>query len=186
MSPKPLNIFFFAVDGQGHLNACVGMARALAKRGHRIHFLLNEAFKGQFVAKYGFEEILLSKSAPKDPTPVQPLKNPIQQMARDLINKGVLSAKSPLEKLKSQPTASPFLKAAYETVVEYTPQIANAISAQKPDLIILDHFFIPPIVDQCGIPWIYLFSANPMTLYNSDKLPPFGAGNIRLKLYPTK
>ena len=48
LATKPLKIFVHSVDGAGHLNASVGMAQALVKRGHKIQFLLNDAFKGQF------------------------------------------------------------------------------------------------------------------------------------------
>ncbi len=43
---KKLQILFHAIDGTGHLNACVGMAEALIKRGHTVLFLVNAAFKG--------------------------------------------------------------------------------------------------------------------------------------------
>lgn len=43
---KSLKILIHAMDGTGHLNACVGVAEALLKRGHTITFLVNAAFKG--------------------------------------------------------------------------------------------------------------------------------------------
>lgn len=48
MSPKvlQLKIFIHSIDGQGHLNATLGMAQALAKRRHQVIFLVNNAFKG--------------------------------------------------------------------------------------------------------------------------------------------
>ena len=61
MSPKPLTIYFYAMDGTGHLNACVGMAQALEKRGHKIVFLFNAAFKGQY-SHFGFQETLLYRA----------------------------------------------------------------------------------------------------------------------------
>ncbi|OTF82765.1 hypothetical protein BLA29_015043, partial [Euroglyphus maynei] len=50
-----------AVDGVGHINACVGLAQPLKKRGHEIIFLTNEFFSGNY-EKFGFKEIVL-KSA---------------------------------------------------------------------------------------------------------------------------
>lgn len=44
---KKLKILFHAMDGTGHLNACVGVAEALTKRGHSVLFLVNEAFQSK-------------------------------------------------------------------------------------------------------------------------------------------
>ena len=68
------------------------------------------------------------------------------------------------------------LQANLASSLEYEPQIEAAIQREKPDLFILDHFLISPAIQKSGIPWVYLFSANPLGLYDSEKLPPMGAG----------
>ena len=129
--------------------------------------------------KYGFEEILLSK-APKPDAPKSndPPMNPIKAMAEQLIKTGLLSSKSPLEKLKGNTNPENFIISIYETIKEFNPQIADAIKREAPDVFILDHFFIPPAIPQSDVPWLFLFSGNPIHLYNSDKLPPFGSGKF--------
>lgn len=54
MASKPLNILIHAMDGTGHINAAIGLGQAALKRGHKVSYLLNEAFKGSylFVIKY--------------------------------------------------------------------------------------------------------------------------------------
>lgn len=37
-------------------------------------------------------------------------------------------------------------------------------------------FVVPPAVLKSKIPWIHLYSSNPLGLYNSPKLPPYGSG----------
>src|SRR5699024_10966992 len=69
-----------------------------------------------------------------------------------------------------------FLKSIYDGVVQFNPQIAKHIETEKPDLFIIDHFMVPPALPLSGVPWIFLFSGNPLSLYKSDKLPPFGGG----------
>ena len=51
-------ILFTPMDGHGHVNSCVGVAQVLLKRGHRIVFAVDSAWKGK-LAKYGFEEELI-------------------------------------------------------------------------------------------------------------------------------
>lgn len=162
------------------MNALCGMLESLQKRGHQIIVLSSEGFKGKFV-KYGFEEILLTEkpkqwggkpAAAADATP----ENPIKKMAMMLKSSGMLSAKTPLEKLKGEDNTGAFLKSIYDNVVEFNPQIAEHIKSLKPDLFIVDHFMVPPALPLSGVPWIFLFSGNPLGMYKSDKLPPFGGG----------
>lgn len=109
MTSETLKIFFYAIDGTGHINACVGLAQPLAKRGHKIYFLLNDAFKGQF-AKFGFEEILLTQKptalengqAKSGGNDKEVKKNPVKEMADLLKTAGFLGPKSSLEKLRGK------------------------------------------------------------------------------------
>ena len=188
---KPLKIFFFAIDGIGHLNACVGMAQALAQRGHTITFLLNEGFKGQF-AKYGFEEILLKKDPPSngevagsgadpagsDPAKLQPPVNPIKEMAKILLTMGLLGPKTPLEKMREQLAGkNDFFKESFATLRPFNIQIEKAIEEGKPDAFIVDTFVVPPSIMKANLPWIFLCSAQPLcSLPSKGILPPFGAG----------
>ncbi len=37
----------FIINYLGHINAAIGLGQAAAKRGHKVSYLLNEAFKGE-------------------------------------------------------------------------------------------------------------------------------------------
>lgn len=39
----------FIINYLGHINAAIGFGQAAAKRGHKVSYLLNEAFKGEAV-----------------------------------------------------------------------------------------------------------------------------------------
>lgn len=172
--PKPLKVYFFSIEGIGHMMACVGLAQALSGRGHSISFLLNEGHKGQF-AKFGYEEILLKKKPKEDE--VKP-ENPIKEMSKMLINSGFLGPASPLEKMKTQlKSGLNIFKDLFEPLVEFNVQISKAIEEGKPDLIIVDSFVIPPAIFKAPVPWIFLCSAQPLCVFQSKgKLPPYGAG----------
>ena len=218
--PSPLNILVFHMDGHGHLLASVGLAQSLAARGHRITYLLNDAYKGE-VARFGFEEFLLKKSSAKLATDMMAEEeeeeldeeneeleeeednyeggdghhrqnnqnnnnsyhrqnsNPaLQRLARSRQATGIFSAKSPLEKLRSQNSAALLLKEMYDALVDYHPQMGYAINRLAPQLIILDHYLVPPAILMSGLPWVYLFSVNPLGLHSSPTLPPFGSGKL--------
>ena len=51
---------FLPVEGVGHVNACIGLAEPLRDRGHKIIFVVDNAFKGQLI-KYGFIEEIMSE-----------------------------------------------------------------------------------------------------------------------------
>lgn len=185
----PLKIYFFSMDGAGHLNACVGMAQPLVKRGHVVKFLLNETFAGQF-EKFGFEEITLKrkpKVAPQDGSSAPTVekrnqKNPFKDIAEQLAKSGILDGKSPLERLKTSENKGPpgFMVEMTNTLADFDPQLVDILKRDKPDVIILDHFFVPAALPRSGIPWFYLSSGNPLNLYKSDKLPPFGSGMLNI------
>ena len=105
--PRPLKVFIYAVDGAGHLNACVGMAQALQTRGHRIIFLLNSAFKGQY-SNFGFDEILLEVKQPQfqqilgSKNEQSEETNLLKDSGLIILKSGVLGPKSPVEKLRDK------------------------------------------------------------------------------------
>lgn len=154
----------------------MGLGQAAAKRGHQVIFLLNSVFGGQY-AKFGFKEILLyrNESSSVNEVPMDPVKG----FAQQLLKSGFLSGISSIEKLKGINPANKednFVQTLYDSTVDFNPQIAEAIKREQPDVFILDHFLAPPIVFQANLPYMFLYSGNPLSLYQSEKLPPFGSG----------
>ena len=175
---KLLKIFIHTMDGCGHINASIGIGQALAKRGHRVIGLLNIAFAGQFTI-YGLEEILLTRNPKVSKTPVP--ENPVKGFAEQLLKSGFLSGIPPLEKIKLasiENNEDNFIQTLFDSTLDFNSQINDAIEREQPDLFILDHFLIPPCIQkqQHRMPWIFLYSGNPLALYDNNNLPPFGSG----------
>lgn len=123
---------------------------------------------------FGLTEILLvDKPKPKAEGENKPagVENPIKAIAEHLITSGLLSNANSLEKLKLMQKAD-FFEDMLQRAIVFDPQLEKAFNEIKPDLIILDHFMISPAVQKSGIPYVLIFSGNPIMCMNSPKLPP--------------
>src|SRR5699024_6887067 len=80
-------------------------------------------------------------------------------------------------RLMSDDATNPFGQ-VLDLMVELHPEIERAITDGRPDVIILDHFLIPPCVLHGNIPWVLLVSAAPLLLYRSSELPPGMTGQF--------
>lgn len=160
------------------------------KTKHHFNFLHSP---GQF-SKYGFEELTLERAKKEGEDkgkgkggngPSEEQVNPVKAFAKMILKSGMLNDKTPLERVKEMAEKrakgddkdQEFIKSLYESTVDFNPQIKRAIEERKPDLFILDHFLIPPCLPESGVPWLYLFSGNPIAIYGSKDLPPFTTGN---------
>ncbi len=107
--------------------------------------------------------------------------HPVAEQANAHLARGAFARKTPLEQLQLQMdhfSTNAHLTGNFQTTIEKTEKMAALFAdpGTRPDVLILDTFIISPAVLQSGIPWCYLFSANPMGLYKGDRMPPFGAG----------
>ncbi|OTF75989.1 hypothetical protein BLA29_011531, partial [Euroglyphus maynei] len=120
------------MDGIGHINACVGMAQALAKRGHQIYFLTNPMFAGSY-SKHGFKEFVLQSdikqqmlggNGDKKDKKEHPFKA-FAPMLQKMRENGMLSGKSSFEKLKifDPNEEEMMMKKIYEELKEVHPKI---------------------------------------------------------------
>ncbi|KAH7636897.1 hypothetical protein HUG17_7103 [Dermatophagoides farinae] len=185
---KRLKIFFCSVDGVGHINACIGMAQALAKRGHQIYFLNNRNFISLF-EKFGFNEIVLGlKSAASDKSAenkvIDENNHPVKDVELNDIfaESGLLSGKSSYDQLDlfdRNKNDRFFCETMYNDLRNIHEEMANIIEKEKPDLIIVDYPLVAPCIAYGKIPWAFSWSGNPIPIYHSEKLPPFTSG------YPT-
>lgn len=157
------------------MNACIGLGQTLLKRGHEVIFVMNEALAGQF-SKYGFGEIGLRKASASGEASQQ---NPVKMMAENILRSGRLSNMSSLEKFKRALSGRNILDTVCNTLIEFDAQIEQAITRERPDVIILAQFLVPPAIARAGVPWVYNYPLNPIGLYTSPKLPPFYSGKKR-------
>lgn len=164
---KSLTIFVHCMDGVGHLNSVIGLAQVLLNRGHRVIFYLNKA--KEELLSYGFEFVELK----------EPVKGEDDERRRNMAQSGniLLSSASSLEKMKVMSSGA-FTEQIAKRSLIFFEQLGTAIEKERPDLVLLDHVLIPPPVLKAKIPFVLVFSANPLLIYNSSKLPPPFSGKI--------
>lgn len=188
MTLAPLKIYIFTLDGIGHMNACLGIAQALAARGHSVTFLFNEKMAGSF-SRYGFEEILLKERAKPNAKPAsakvqETPENPLKTWGKLILSSGMLGPASPIEKMKLQLESgmNPF-KNLLEELPGFNLQIEEAIKRGAPDCFLVDMFLVLPAILMASIPWISLCSAQPLAILpKKGKLVPCGTGKSQQKL----
>lgn len=181
MTPAPLKIYIYVIEGVGHLMACLGLGQALAQRGHRVSYLFADKMAGQ-LAKFGFEEILLSSKEVNNNIEEKSLgekENPLKKIGNLLLSTGFLGPASPIEKMRHQLAngMDAFFKELFDALPEYNVQIEAAIKKGKPDFLIVDSTVVPPAILQAPVPWALLASAQPLCILpKKGTLIPFGAG----------
>jgi hypothetical protein len=174
---KNLTILFVPVEGVGHVNACIGLAECLRDRGHKIVFIVDKTFEGKLV-RYGFiEEKIIDPNEEK-------FKNPGEEMANRLMESGIFSGMSSLEKIELMSTQI-FSVEIVEKIKLKEPMLKAIIEKHKPDVYIIDHIVGLPTLIYSDKPWVFLFSANPLFVLDDERTPPGGSGmqsNTRIKV----
>ena len=168
MCDTKLKILFYLTDFVGPQNACIGIGQAFLERGHEVCFLVDQQHKGKF-AKYGFTEIMLNNE--------NIVQTPLKELTKSIVTAGLFQNLSPLEKMKRIANTS-FIDDQFNRAKAYEPQIKVLLKEIKPDVIMIDSELIPPSLIHSNIPWIYNFCSNPIGLFDSDKLPPFGSSSL--------
>lgn len=173
-----MKIVASSLQAAGHMNAVIGLCQALCERDHQIYFVIESGYSGK-LKQYGFEEIVLeSKSKSSDQT--DQTQNPVKYYAEKIRAMGVLSNLSPREKFESMVKRGNVFQDINEKDIEEEIQIKRVIEEIQPDLILIDNLTIPPCILRGKTPWIFIWSAHPLLVYNSRKLPPFGLGNNKI------
>lgn len=165
---KKLRILFHPIETAGHVYACIGLAQHLQDLGHEIIFLVDYALKKKF-APYGFTERYVHQVSAHQPDG----RDPSERLGKSLLEVGILSDLPPLEKLVR---CRPFLKSMADHCDDYDKQVVANLAIERPDLIVVDNLVIEPAILQSNIPMISLYSGNPLPLYQTNRLPPFGLG----------
>lgn len=181
MPDKQLTVLFTPLDAFGHINACTGLGQALQSRGHRILFALPTAFKCK-VSKYGFEEVFYQK--PKigkvSSEGVLVTSEDAQQIQKQWTN-GMSEAfkKGDFLETMRQMVASGNNERLIDELIHINPQLADIINAVNPDVIVNDNLLVAPAIETSGIPFVLLYSPNPLFGLEHPDLPPGGIGKYR-------
>lgn len=194
-------VLFFPLNSAGHINSSLGLADKLKEHyGYRTVFLLLGPGTGTGIQDHGHELIELEEvDVLKDyefliDDPEDLDESEQEKMGRTK-KKFPGSLKWPqiirrAKKFIKMPPLDSFEKAVelfeermFGELVNNHDNYTKAIDSINPDLVVIDAYYIPPcVVNLKHIPWIRLFSANPLQIVKikDDVIAP--PGNMGFKL----
>ena len=173
---KPLTIVVAPVNAVGHVNACSGALAPLVRRGHRVIFVIEEAFAGKLAA-LGFEEFTYQVQKGADS------QNPGETISTMLLDMKILGDYSPWEKMENMVSAF-HCEQIYAEITTMDRKLREAIDKFKPDLFYFDGGLLYPSIYHSGIPWIKNVSVQPLLFLvdETNEIPP-GASGMTLNLF---
>ncbi|NP_001310064.1 uncharacterized UDP-glucosyltransferase YjiC-like [Tetranychus urticae] len=169
----PLKILLSAMDGQGHVNAVLGLAGILKQHNHELIFALSPAWESSIKSK-GYQFIALKKDKVEEENKSE---NPFESLLNFLNQQLEILRKEPMEALQQfdqQKLVSTYLGFTSDFMALDKP-FEKVIEQIKPDLIIIDYVYRIPTLIKTKIPWIQLWSCNPIAVYK-ESCPPEGTG----------
>ncbi|XP_054152612.1 UDP-glucuronosyltransferase 2B7-like, partial [Oppia nitens] len=182
-----LTVLFVPLDGLGHINACHGLADSLREAGHWCVFAVDDFFVDQ-LTKYGFAVQSLTANVDKindgvsltqlQPPPMTEDKMRAKRENNFVARNAQVFKECPLNVAKTYVGLFDELC----DVLMARDQIYKRIVADvKPDVIVVDSYINSPVLTtNSGIPWVWLYSAAPLMILNSnlssDQLPPAWLG----------
>ncbi|XP_053210564.1 uncharacterized UDP-glucosyltransferase YojK-like [Panonychus citri] len=161
-----MKLVFFPMDGHGHVNSCIGLARMLRDQGHESVFVVPSNWSVLITGhSFSIEPIV-------DPTCGD--VDPLDRWAGMVRALGPSFAKSPSDQIIDLLATD--TKEFTDYAKRIDDQVAKAIEKVNPDLIIIDFYVTVPSVTRSGKPWVLLYSANPLFAYESPNNPPRYSG----------
>src|SRR5437588_6610429 len=160
-------IVFFPEGAFGPTNNCVGIARVLRDRGHRVVFVVEESFAGTLEAQ-GFEEALMRLGPPPEEPEV-----PGQFWKDFILETAPVFRRPTIEQLGA------FLQPTWQALIDgamyVEPRLRAIFDDVRPDAIVEDNVVAFPAVATAGVPWVRVMSCNPLEMPALD-LPPVYSG----------
>lgn len=168
----PLKVLMNPMNGVGHINACLGLAKALKKRGHKVIFAVDKQWEGKFVAD-GYEEETYIDGPPGQNEKFQRGKEEYTDFVKLILEASKeKETKDALQKMASVWTDFD------QTLVHNDEQLKIIADRVQPDVVIQDNVATPSLF-LGDAPWIFLCSGGPLCIQlpGDDKiLPPVLSG----------
>src|SRR5579875_2414292 len=160
-------VVFFPEGAFGPTNNCIGIGDVLARRGHRVVFVIEESFAGTLAAK-GFEERLM-RLAPAPAEPEEP-----GQFWKDFIRDT-----APVFRGSTYEQLSQFIAPTWQALLDgaryVDARLAEIFDELAPDVIVEDNVCAFPAIPASGRPWVRIVSCNPLEV-TDPALPPTFSG----------
>lgn len=164
-------ILFIPLDCVGHVNALISIADSLKHLGHRTVFLFYDPMDGG-VKEKGHEVYDCSEEGlvPSNPTAASERK-----WAMIVNEMGKLWRSSLMDNFIQ--TTRVGLGSMMRDIMKHEERVERKLNLIKPDLIVIDHYFIQPAIVKYGKPWARVNSASPLALHpKRHRLPPATLG----------
>ena len=155
-----LTILFTPMEGWGHINACLGLARELQTRGHRIVFAVERYFANK-LSRFGFEESLISM--PSEQSGVDYWAKFVEQRSQYL-------KLEPIDIVRN--FSVPAFTQMFTDMKDRDVLYKDIVDCLNSDIIITNNYICSPTLTNSGIPWIWMFSAAPHLAFNDNRIPP--------------
>ncbi|XP_053214505.1 NDP-glycosyltransferase YjiC-like [Panonychus citri] len=180
-----LKILLFAMDGQGHVNAILGLAGILSKAGHEIVITLSKGWE-PLISSKGFQFVPLDM----EPVGGQAPEEETAEKGQDGKEKKSHSVKTflfiekmlksfrhdPIEALENFESENKQIYLDWsDTMLAFDQPLERVINDLKPDIIIVDFLIRLSCLLKGSIPWVSLWSCSPVALYRGF-CPPEGTG----------
>src|SRR4051794_34029928 len=160
-------IIFFPEGAYGPTNNCVGIGDVLARRGHRVVFVVEESFAGTLAAK-GFEERLM-RLGPK----------PEVEEAPGQFWKDYIAETAPVFRRPTIEQLEHFIAPTFQALVDgaryVDDRLRDVFDELQPDVIVQDNVVGFPAILASGRPWVRIVSCNP-TEIKDPAVPPAFSG----------
>lgn len=165
-------ILFVPLDCVGHVNSLVSIADCLRQFGHRTVFLFYDPMDGGLSAR-GHEVYDCTTSDGLQPS--TPSEKSEAKWTSIVEAMGKLWRSSLIDNFTE--TTRVGLGSMMRDVMAKDDIVARKLELIKPNLIIIDHYFMQPALIKYGCPWARVYSASPLALHpSSARLPPATLG----------
>ncbi|CAG2110220.1 unnamed protein product [Medioppia subpectinata] len=173
---KKRTVLFMPLNFVGPVNCCVGMGQVLLGAGHHVVFAVQPEWQQKLTTYGNFSVEVLG---PSDPEPENTSTTNTTANPDDSTERNVDIVRDFLRQLTPFESTTKNLRGTFADMIPQSarddPYLAAIITRVKPDVIIADHVMNFPSILLSGIPWVFSYSSNPLSLdlcHEDRRLPP--------------
>lgn len=164
-------ILFVPLDCIGHVNSLISIADSLKQFGHRTVFLFYDPMNGG-LSERGHEVYDCSSDQLVQSAPTKASEQKWDMIVNEM---GKLWRSTLMDNFTQ--TTRVGLGSMMKDIMKHEQRVEQKLNLIKPDLIVVDHYFIQPAIVKFGKPWARVYSASPLALHpKAHKLPPATLG----------
>lgn len=170
-SERKKTILFVPLDCIGHVNSLISIADSYKHLGHRTVFLFYDPMDGGLKEK-GHEVYDCTEEGLIESRPTAASERKWDMIVNEM---GKLWRSTLMDNFIQ--TTRVGLGSMMRDIMRHEERVSRKLQLIKPDLIIIDHYFIQPALIKYNKPWARVYSASPLALHpRRHKLPPATLG----------